>query len=81
MLKEKALEQKLVHMVRGQGGDSIQVCIPGHGGCTGPAGAAARRESGVLELKSPGKAPRPLQLRRMRQLQGPGVPGVCRGQY
>ena len=72
MLREKALEQKLVRMVRGQGGMAFKFVSPGMAGVPDrlillPGGKAV-----FCELKAPGKAPRPLQLRRIKQLRALG---------
>ena len=71
-LREKALEQKLVRMVRGQGGLAVKFVSPGLAGVPDrlvllPGGIIA-----FCELKAPGKTPGPLQLRRMEQLQALG---------
>ena len=68
-MHEKFIEQKLVQMVRRMGGLAPKFFCPGMDGMPDrlillPGGRAA-----FAELKAPGKRPRPLQLRRKRQLE------------
>ena len=71
-MREKALEQKLVRMVRGQDGIAFKFVSPGMAGGPDrlvllPGGRAV-----FCELKAPGKAPRALQQRRIKQLRALG---------
>ena len=68
---EKHLEQQLKKAVEDAGGWCIKLVSPGLAGmpdrlCLMAGGAV------FVEVKQPGKHPRPLQLRRMRQLQALG---------
>ena len=47
-LKEKALEQKLVRMARGQGGIAFKFVSPGMAGGAGSANPDAGRQAGLL---------------------------------
>ena len=71
-MKEKALEQRLVRMVRGQGGIAFKFVSPGMAGVPDRLVLLPGGKAVFCELKAPGKAPRPLQLRRIRQLRDLG---------
>ena len=71
-MKEKALEQRLVRMVRGQGGIAFKFVSPGMAGVPDRLVLLPGGKAVFCELKAPGKAPRPLQLRRIRQLRSLG---------
>ena len=71
-MREKTLEGKLVQAVRALGGIAPKFVSPGFDGMPDrlillPGGGIA-----FAELKAPGKKPRPLQLRRKRQLEALG---------
>lgn len=71
-MREKTIEQKLVKAVRLRGGICPKFVSPGFDGmpdrlCLLPKGQAA-----FIELKAPGKKPRPLQLSRHRLLESLG---------
>ena len=71
-MREKTLEGKLVRAVRALGGIAPKLVSPGFDGMPDrlillPGGGIA-----FAELKAPGKKPRPLQLRRKRQLEALG---------
>ena len=71
-MREKTLEGKLVRAVRALGGIAPKLVSPGFDGMPDrlillPGGRAA-----FAELKASGKKPRPLQLRRKRQLEALG---------
>lgn len=71
-MREKTLEGKLVRAVRALGGIAPKLVSPGFDGMPDrllllPGGRIA-----FAELKAPGKKPRPLQLRRKRQLEALG---------
>ena len=74
-MREKTLEGKLVRAVRALGGIAPKLVSPGFDGMPDrlillPGGRIA-----FAELKAPGKKPRPLQLRRKRQLEALGFRG------
>ena len=68
-MEEKRIEQKLVKMTSQSGGVALKFISPG---CVGvpdrlvlmPGGKAA-----FVEVKAPGRKPRPLQIRRISQLR------------
>jgi len=71
-MNEKAIEQKLVLAVKNMGGIAPKFVSPGFDGMPDrlillPGGRIA-----FVEVKAPGKKPRPLQLARHKLLQGLG---------
>ena len=71
-MREKTVEEKLVRTVRMMNGLAPKFVSPGMDGMPDrlillPGGMMA-----FAELKAPGKKPRPLQLRRKRQLEALG---------
>lgn len=76
-MDEKYIERKLVEAVRKAGGLAPKFVSPGWDGVPDriilfPSGRMA-----FAELKSPGKKPRPLQLRRKIQLEVLGFKVYC----
>lgn len=76
-LREKEIEKKLVEAARKAGGLAWKFVSPGCNGVPDrivlfPGGRVA-----FVELKSPGKRLRPLQLRRKRQLECLGFRVFC----
>lgn len=72
MMREKTIEQKLALAVKALGGIPVKILACNFNGMPDrlillPGGRAA-----FAELKAPGKKPRPLQLRRKRQLEALG---------
>ena len=73
-MRERDVEQALIRAVRKAGGLCLKFVSPGWSGapdrlCLWPGGRAA-----FVELKAPGKKPRPLQVRRAEQLRRMGFP-------
>lgn len=71
-MREKSIENQLVQTVKHRNGFTPKLSCPGMDGMPDrlillPGGRAA-----FAELKAPGKRPRPLQLRRKRQLEALG---------
>ena len=71
-MREKQIEQRLSQRVKQLGGVAFKFVSPGMDGMPDrlillPGGRAA-----FAELKAPGLRPRPLQLRRKRQLEALG---------
>ena len=71
-MNEKSIEQKLVLAVKNMGGIAPKFVSPGFDGMPDrlilfPGGRIA-----FVEVKAPGKKPRPLQLARHKLLQGLG---------
>ena len=73
-MREKEVEAALVRIVKKHGGLALKFVSPGLAGVPDrlllfPGGKAA-----FVEVKAPGKKPRPLQRRRMAQFHGMGFP-------
>ena len=74
---EKTIERMLVDMARKKGGLALKFVSPGFDGVPDrlvlfPGGCV-----GFVELKSPGKKMRPLQIRRKKQLESLGFKVFC----
>ena len=71
-MRERDIEQKLVKVVKGRGGLALKLTCPGY---TGMPDRMVLFPSGricFVEVKAPGKVPRPLQVARHRMLQEMG---------
>ena len=69
MVRERDVERALIRQVRKAGGLCLKFVSPGWDGapdrvCLWPGGRIM-----FVELKAPGKKPRPLQIRRIEQLR------------
>lgn len=73
-MKEKQIEQKLVRMASAKGGVALKFVSPGCDGVPDRLVLFPGGKTGFVELKAPGKKPRPLQLRRIHQLRKLGFP-------
>lgn len=73
-MKEKQIEQRLVRMVAANGGVALKFVSPGCDGVPDRLVLFPGGKTGFVELKAPGKKPRPLQLRRIHQLRKLGFP-------
>ena len=76
-MREKTIEEKLRKAVKAAGGLAIKFVSPGYSGVPDrlilfPGGTIA-----FIELKAPGKTPRPLQVKRKRQLEELGFSVYC----
>lgn len=76
-MNEKTIERKLVKTAKNMGGIALKFVSPGFDGVPDrivlfPGGCA-----GFVELKSPGKTMRPLQVRRKRRLESLGFKVFC----
>ena len=73
---EKQVEQALRKAVRDRGGLALKFVSPGLAGVPDRIVLMPNRRIAFVELKAPGKHPRPLQVKRKRQLESRGG-GVC----
>ena len=73
-IKEKHVEQKLVKAVKSYGGICPKFISPGTDGMPDRMVLIPGGHIGFVEVKAPGKKPRPLQVKRKRQLQSLGFP-------
>ncbi|WP_394870333.1 VRR-NUC domain-containing protein [Clostridium butyricum] len=71
-MREKDIEQKLVKSVKAEGGMCIKFTSPGMDGVPDRLVLMPERKIAFIELKAPGKKPRPLQIKRMKQLKALG---------
>ena len=68
-MKEKQIEQKLVTEVKKQGGMCPKLVCPGTDGMPDRLALLGDGHLGFVEVKAPGKKPRPLQVKRHEQLR------------
>lgn len=94
-MREKLIEQKLVQAVKRSGGFCPKLVSPGTDGMPDRMALLPMGRVGFVEVKAPGKKPRPLQVRRHNALRRLGfavyvldseeqIPGILReigGQY
>ena len=73
-MREKAIESKLVKTVRIMGGLAPKFISPGFDGVPDRLVLLPKGKIAFIELKAPGKALRPLQIRRKQQLEALGFP-------
>lgn len=68
-LKEKEIEKKLAEAVWDAGGLALKFVSPGWSGAPDRIVLLPGGKAGFVEVKAPGKKPRPLQIRRKKQLE------------
>ena len=68
-MKEKTIEQHLVHIVKKAGGLCPKFVSPGMDGMPDRLVLLPEGRIAFIEVKAPGKKPRPLQLHRHEQLR------------
>lgn len=73
-MREKTIEAKLVKTVRIMGGLAPKFVSPGFDGVPDRLVLLPKGKIAFIELKAPGKALWPLQVRRKRQLEALGFP-------
>lgn len=76
-MNEKTIERKLVYMVRKTGGLALKFVSPGLDGVPDRIVLYPGGRAGFVELKSPGKTMRPLQVCRKKQLESLGFKVFC----
>lgn len=69
MAEEKKLETKLIKAVKKKGGLALKLVSPGFSGLPDRLILIAYGKIGFVEVKAPGKKPRPLQVARHEQLR------------
>ena len=74
--RERDIEQKLVKAVKAAGGICPKFVSPGTDGMPDRIILLPGGRIGFAEVKSPGKKPRVLQVRRHRQIRKLGFPGT-----
>lgn len=71
-MREKTIEQKLVQAVKAKGGIAPKFVSPGFSGVPDSLILLPDGKCGFVEVKAPGRKPRPLQESRIRLLRGLG---------
>ena len=71
---EKRVEKIFTDAVKKMGGMAVKFTSPGLDGVPDRIVLLPGRKIAFVELKAPGKKPRPLQIKRMRQLKSLGFP-------
>ena len=66
---ERDVEKRLVQMTRRKGGLALKFVSPGMDGVPDRLVLLPEGHMAFVELKAPGKVPRPLQVKRKRQLE------------
>ena len=73
-MEEKRIERRLVRMTSQMGGMALKFVSPGCDGVPDRLVLLPGGKVGFVEVKAPGKKPRPLQVRRIGQIRGLGFP-------
>jgi len=73
-MEEKKIERRLVRMTSQMGGLALKFVSPGCDGVPDRLVLLPGGKVGFVELKAPGKKPRPLQVRRISQIRRLGFP-------
>ena len=68
-MREKVIEQKLVRAAKNMGGIALKFVSPGFDGMPDRIVLLPGGHIGFVEVKAPGKVPRPLQEARHRMLR------------
>jgi len=71
-MREKNIEQKFVKAVKSAGGIAPKLTCPGFDGMPDRLVLMPEGRIGFVEVKAPGKEPRPLQVRRHEMLRNLG---------
>lgn len=71
---EKEIERKLIKAVKATKGLCLKLTCPGFDGVPDRLVLLPSGKIAFIELKAPGKKPRPLQMKRMKQLLALGFP-------
>lgn len=74
---EKNIERRLVTEAKKRGGLAVKFVSPGLDGVPDRLVLLPHGKLAFVELKAPGKALRPLQVRRKEQLEGLGFSVYC----
>lgn len=72
LMLEKSLELYLIKRVRARGGLCLKFVSPGHAGMPDRLVVLPNDQIYFVEVKAPGKRPRPLQLRTLDELRARG---------
>ena len=75
-MREKEIEKKFVRAVKEQGGMCPKLISPGTDGMPDRMVLFPGACIGFVEVKAPGKKPRPIQVRRHEELRSLGFPVI-----
>ncbi len=76
-MREKRIEQKLVRKTKDMSGLALKLISPGFAGMPDRLILLPNNKIAFIEVKAPGKALRPLQEKRKRQLEALGFLVFC----
>ena len=76
-MREKTIESKLISTVKSMGGIALKLISPGFDGVPDRLVLLPHGKLAFVELKAPGKRPRPLQEKRKKQLESLGFLVFC----
>jgi hypothetical protein len=76
-MREKNIEEKLTKVVKSMAGLSLKLNVHGFDGMPDRLVLLPNGKLAFIELKAPGKHPRPLQEKRKRQLEALGFLVFC----
>ena len=68
-LREKSVEQKLIKAVKAMGGIAPKLTSPGFDGMPDRLILLPKGKVGFVEVKAPGRKPRPIQVSRIKLLR------------
>lgn len=68
-MREKEVEKQLVDRTKARGGLALKFVSPGFDGVPDRLVLLPKAKLGFVEVKAPGKTPRPLQKKRMQVLR------------
>lgn len=71
-MNEKLIERKLTRLARQRGGLAIKFTSPGFDGVPDRLLLFPNGKCAFVELKAPGRKPRPLQIKRIKQIESLG---------
>ena len=71
-MRESSIERRLKQAVERRGGQALKLITPGRAGIPDRLVLLPGGRTVFVELKAPGKHPRPLQLKRRAELQALG---------
>ncbi|WP_206812137.1 VRR-NUC domain-containing protein [Paradesulfitobacterium ferrireducens] len=76
-MREKTIEAKLIKTAKSMGGIALKFVSPGCDGMPDRLVLLPDGKLAFIELKAPGRRPRPLQEKRKRQLETLGFSVFC----
>ena len=68
-MREKEIEKKLVERIKKEGGMCLKLTSPGNAGVPDRLCLLPRGRIVFVEMKAPGKKPRPLQVKQIQKIR------------